>query len=67
MHETTVYPTVVVLQHVNSNSSQGYKVHPKAFGTVLQYQVAVFAHACPAYAMTRPRYCSFEQLKAVCS
>ena len=41
MHETTVYPTVVVLRHVNFNSSCKYMVHPDALDAVLQYFLAV--------------------------
>ena len=42
MHETAVYSTVVVLRHVNSNSTQEHMVPQKAFDTVWQYFLAVF-------------------------
>lgn len=42
LHETTVYPIMVVLRHVNLNSSCKFKVKPDTIGTVWQYFLAVF-------------------------
>ena len=46
MHETTVYPTGVVLRR-NVDSMCKHMLHPAAFDTVLQYFLAVcVSHVC---------------------